>query len=78
MTIDEIERKVDNTLTVMGFEITPDQFAETFGTFIDSLEVVELAYNVETVFGITISNDELEQLKNLNDMVALVNNKINN
>lgn len=55
-----------------GDQVNIDQ--ETLG--LSSLEIVELVISIEADFHITITEDEVQQLKTVGDMIRLVNEEI--
>lgn len=42
---------------------------------LDSLDLVEVMLEIEEVFGIEFSNDEIEECKHLKDVLALIEKK---
>ena len=75
MTTEQIQEKITSILQLMGLEVVPS-FDAKLNSFIDSLEVVELCYEVEKHFNIVLTNDEIESLQTLESLVDLVYSKI--
>ncbi len=82
MSHDEIIKRLGTILTEkMKKEIDMDKVTndsmlqEDIG--IDSLEVVELLYEIEQEFNVSISDDEATGLKNVNDVVENIKSKLN-
>lgn len=81
MTKDEIEYKVKNLICGITFgeadviELS-DRFTEELN--FDGLDEVELTMNLEREFGIAIPDAEIENIKTVNDLINLIENKLLN
>ena len=78
MTRNEIKTKVIETVK----EQLRMDVAEEMSTFkdlgADSLDIVEITMNLEEKFGISIHDDKLETVKNLGDVIDLIQEELNN
>jgi acyl carrier protein len=74
MTVyDRVVQVLTDRLGVSADDITPEAtFAELD---LDSLDLVEFALGAEELFGVTISDDEAEDLRSVGDAVALLETK---
>jgi acyl carrier protein len=74
MTVyDRVVQVLTDRLGVSADDITP---AATFAELdLDSLDLVEFALGAEELFGVTISDDEAEDLASVGDAVALLETK---
>jgi acyl carrier protein len=74
MTVyDRVVQVLTDRLGVAADDITPEAtFAELD---LDSLDLVEFALGAEELFGVTISDDEAEDLRSVSDAVALLETK---
>lgn len=61
--------EVDQSIITDGASITGDLGA-------DSLDLVDLAMSIEDEFDIELSDDALEKIKTVSDLVAYIENKI--
>ncbi len=60
-------------------ELDPDEITmeSTWGDLgIDSLDVVDTIYDLESTFGIKLPDDELEDIRTIGDLASLVQRKL--
>ena len=70
---DRVVQVLTDRLGVSADDISPEAtFAELD---LDSLDLVEFALGAEELFGVTISDDEAEDLRSVGDAVALLETK---
>ena len=68
---DEVKEIVVEQLSVESEEVTEDaSFIDDLGA--DSLDIVELVMALEEKFNLSISDDDAEKLKTLNDVVKYI------
>lgn len=66
---------VSDKLAIDPDQITPDSsFAEELGA--DSLDVVELLMTLEDEFGLTIEEDEAENIETVRDIVSYIQDNL--
>lgn len=67
--LEKVQAMLANALGVSADKITPDaRIIEDLGA--DSLDVVELLSRLEDEYGITIPEDDVENLKTVGDIVT--------
>lgn len=72
--IEQIKKVLVETINVDEEAVTPEaKLNEDLG--IDSLAAVELALELETEFGIRIEDDELANLKTVQDIINIIETK---
>ena len=71
MVFEKIKKIICEQLEVDESIITPDA-SITSDLGADSLDLVDLAMSIEDEFGIELSDDALEKIKNVGDMVKYV------
>jgi len=74
MTPEAIKSKIEWLLTKMGTELAFDK-AYKYQNF-DSLEFVELILMVEQEFKISITDEEMADVKKMDDLVEVVESKL--
>lgn len=69
---------VDNSICIKGDHLLKgDQVNTVQATLgISSLDMVELIIDIETNFNITLTEDEVQKVKTVDDMILLINNEI--
>lgn len=73
MDIFEKISKIISDNTDISYEnISPDSTLYELG--IDSIDLVDLVMEAEEVFGISIPDEEFENIKTVSDIVALIEN----
>ena len=77
MDFEKIREIVANQLDIDPEEITPEKsFAKDFEA--DSLDVVEIAMALEDEMGISIPDEEFENIKTVGDAMEVINRLTNN
>ena len=73
MVFDKVKEILDTQLDLDEDAVTPDaDIAEDLGA--DSLDVVELLMSIEDEFGVEIPEDEIGNIKTVNDLVKYIEN----
>lgn len=75
MVLDTIKKIISEQLEVDESIITEDA-SITSDLGADSLDLVDLAMSIEDEFGIELSDEALEGIKTVGDMVTYVENRI--
>ena len=71
--LERIQEIIANELGVSKDKVTPDaRLTEDLGA--DSLDAVEIMMVLEEEFGITIDDDNFQNIKTVNDIVAYIEN----
>ena len=70
---DRVVQVLTDRLGVAADDITPQATFQELD--LDSLDLVEFALGAEELFGVTISDDEAEDLRSVGDAVALLETK---
>ena len=72
---EKFDQLLVDTLSISQEQITPEsKFIEDFGA--DSLDMVELVMQFETVFKITVPDEDVEQIKTVADAEKYIINKM--
>ena len=72
---EKFDQLLVDTLSISQEQITPEsKFIEDFGA--DSLDMVELVMQFETVFKITVPDEDVEQIKTVADAETYILNKM--
>lgn len=70
-TLEKISALIASQLGIDKASVTADkEIIKDFGA--DSLDIVEMLMGLEEEYGITISEDEAASIKNVGDIVALI------
>ena len=71
--LERIQEIIANELGVSKDKVTPDaRLTEDLGA--DSLDAVEIMMVLEEEYGITIDDDNFQNIKTVNDIVAYIEN----
>ena len=72
---EELAKILDEQLHLNGMEITPEsRIKEDLGA--DSLDLIDLAMSIEDEFEIELSDDAIEHIKTVGDMVSYIEDRI--
>ncbi len=74
--LESVSKIMIDTFDIEGVEISNDTTAEDIDEW-DSLSHIELISNIESHFKVRFALGELQDLKNIGDMVSLIASKTN-
>ena len=75
VVFDKVAQLIANRFSVDASTVTEGMtFQQDLGA--DSLDVVELVMELEDEFGIDISDEDIDQLKNVSDVVSYIEKKV--
>lgn len=74
MVFEKVQKVIADHLGIGEGEVTlTSKFQEDLG--VDSLDIFEIAMELEDEFNIEISNEDLEGIKTIGDLVEYINSK---
>ncbi len=73
-TVEETIHKISSRILRKQVTISPDITFKQMGA--DSLDVVQILVGIEDTYGIELSDDDLKQIKNVNDFIVYVKKKV--
>jgi acyl carrier protein len=73
-TLQTIQRMIAEQFELKLDDLVPDATLESLG--LDSLSVIEFMFNIEDEFKIKLSNELLEHIKTLQDVVDIIDKQV--
>ncbi len=70
-TLDRVSKIVEQK--IKGKNVTPDSNLSDLG--LDSLDKAEILIKIEDEFGIEFTEEEMSEVKTVNDLLAIINKK---
>lgn len=73
-TLQTIQRMIAEQFELKSADLVPEATLESLG--LDSLAVIEFMFNIEDEFKIKLSNELLEHIKTLQDVVDIIDKQV--
>ncbi len=73
-TFQTIQRMIAEQFELKPEDLVPDATLQLLG--LDSLSVIEFMFNIEDAFNIKLSNELLENIKTLQDVVNIIDKQV--